>query len=82
MKKVKHTPNWVKPTKESSTIKAYAHDVRTNTLYIKFHSGGEYSYANVDEALFISMINALSLGSFFAKEIKAVPAAFPSIKLN
>jgi KTSC domain len=81
MKKKKYEPKWRKPMIESSNVAALAHDSKTETLYIRFHNGDEYSYNNVDEALYLKLSNAPSIGSFLNKEIIANKAAFPVAKI-
>jgi hypothetical protein len=72
---------------ESSQIEAVAHDPQTNTLGIRFHPnkkqkeagerGSEYHYANVDDVLFNSLRNAVSVGQHFGQYIKAYPDHYP-----
>ncbi len=61
------TMNWIKS--ESSQISHIAHDASTNTLHVKFHSGGHYSYANFPADKFEQFKNAPSHGQFLGKEI-------------
>lgn len=42
------------------------------TLYIRFHSGGLYSYSNVPPAVFLGLMNAPSLGKYFHANIRNV----------
>lgn len=42
------------------------------TLYIKFNSGGTYSYSNVPESVYRNLMNASSHGKFFQANIKNV----------
>jgi hypothetical protein len=50
---------------ESTTIKGIGH--RDSTLFLEFISGSVYSYANVNEALYLSILHASSVGKAFAK---------------
>jgi hypothetical protein len=62
---------------ESSMIEEIAyHD---NKLYVRFHNGNLYSYADVPKELFDEMFNAESIGKFFSANIKK---EFPFTKLE
>jgi len=54
--------------KQSSTIK----EVRwvDNFLYVTFHAGSTYEYADVPENIYNEFIQAESLGKYFAENIK------------
>lgn len=36
----------LQPVRRSSNVAATAHDPKTNTMYVQFHSGSVYSYPN------------------------------------
>ena len=54
----------------SSNIESVGHENRT--LYIRFHSGGLYSYSGVPESVYTALLNASSKGQFFHRNIKNV----------
>lgn len=69
---------------ESSQIGAIGHDPATNTLAMQFKSkkaAPVYHYANVDAAMFEALKTAESVGSHFAKEIKAFPEKYPCTRI-
>lgn len=53
---------------ESSNVAAIGY-LKPN-LYVRFHSGGEYKYSGVPEALFHDFMAADSKGGFLASHIK------------
>jgi hypothetical protein len=58
---------------ESSNITHVGHDPSTNTLHVRFKSGGNdahWSYADVPPEKHREMMDAPSKGSFFARNIK------------
>lgn len=62
----------------SSTIKSIGHDAKTKTLEVEFHGRGGargkiYRYTPVPTDTFADLINAPSVGSYFAKHIKNNP---------
>lgn len=55
----------------SSNIDILGYDRDTETLYVEFHSSGTvYTYTGVKESTFDLMVNADSVGSFYARHIK------------
>ena len=62
------TMNWI--NSESSQIEQIAHDPESNTLHVKFRTGGHYSYANFPADKFEKFKAAPSHGTFLGKEIK------------
>jgi hypothetical protein len=55
----------------SSNIDILGYDAKTETLYVEFHSSGTvYSYSGVKESTFDMLVNADSVGSFYARHIK------------
>ncbi len=55
---------------ESSNIAQVGYDRETQELRIRFHSGAEYTYANVPGVVFADLVDADSVGKFFNAEIK------------
>jgi KTSC domain-containing protein len=55
---------------KSSNIEALGHDGKMKILYVKFLSGGLYSYTPVDVSTFVKFMKAKSKGEFFHKHIK------------
>lgn len=53
---------------ESSNIRAVGW--QQNQLFVEFHNGGQYRYANVGESVFHDMLAADSKGHFLADRIK------------
>lgn len=54
----------------SSNLSSVAYDQDTRTLYIRFQSGGEYTYADVPVEVAQSLIRAASPGRFFNERVK------------
>ena len=66
---------------ESSQVAAIGYDAGSQTLAIKFRSGGStYHYDNVPASLFDDMQKAESVGSFFYKNIKPKSDLYPYTK--
>jgi hypothetical protein len=55
----------------SSNIAAVGYDESSRTLRVQFTSGRTYDYADVPPGLAVELLSALSIGSFFAREIRA-----------
>lgn len=53
---------------ESSNISAVGW--QNNQLFVRFHNGGEYKYANVPNSVFQAMMSAESKGHYLAVSIK------------
>jgi hypothetical protein len=77
----------LKPVK-SSQIEAIGYDKETNTLAIKFKSGGVYHYSNVTQKHYDDLAGkgkkaseSHSIGSHFYKHIKANREQFPFTRL-
>lgn len=66
----------------SSQIEAIGHDPATNTLGIKFKSGGTYHYENFTAADFKAFKEAPSVGSYFYKHIKTNREKWPFKRQN
>ena len=54
----------------SSNLKSIGYDSASCILEIEFHSGGIYQYLQVSHSVYTDLIEASSLGKFFAYEIK------------
>lgn len=52
----------------SSNLESVGYE--NNTLYIRFHSGGLYSYSNVPESVYQGLMTAGSHGRYFHYNIK------------
>ncbi|NQU99157.1 MAG: KTSC domain-containing protein [Parcubacteria group bacterium] len=55
---------------QSSNINSVGYDEESQTLEIKFRSGGTYQYYGVPKSLYIDFINASSIGRYFYRNIK------------
>lgn len=55
---------------ESSNITAIGYDADSKTMRVRFKSGGEYEYRDVDSRVFRSFMEAPSKGRFFAGSVK------------
>lgn len=56
----------------SSNISSIGYDETSQTLEIQFHSGGIYQYFGVPEYVHIELLQAPSIGSYFARNIRNV----------
>ena len=54
----------------SSNIRSIGYDSGSNTLEIKFHSGGVYQYFGVPESIYNALMHAPSHGSYFHRHIR------------
>lgn len=55
----------------SSNIDILGYDAESETLYVEFHSSPTvYSYSGVKESTYDMLVNADSVGSFYARHIK------------
>ena len=54
----------------SSQIKEFGYDAASNTLAVRFKSGGEYHYNGVPQETFDAMHKSSSIGSFLHTKIK------------
>jgi hypothetical protein len=54
----------------SSNLRSVGYDPRTSTLEVEFMHGGVYSYSNVPEDEYKSLMSASSHGSYFNANIK------------
>jgi hypothetical protein len=55
---------------ESSSIKKVGYDAEEKEMYIRFVSGFLYVFQAVPEELFDELVNADSVGSYFAVNVK------------
>lgn len=55
---------------KSSNIESIGYDVETKTLAVKFISGREYHYHDVDPRLHTELMAAPSIGKFFGEHIR------------
>lgn len=61
----------------SSNLAAVGYE--NGVLYIRFHSGGLYAYSHVPEQVYLDLMHASSLGSYFHTHIKDI---YPYHKVN
>lgn len=66
----------------SSDIAAMGFDPVMNELQIQFRTGRIYSYANVPQDLYNSLVTAPSIGSFFAQFIKKFPGLYACTRID
>lgn len=57
---------------ESSNIKAVGYDPEREVLQIDFLSGGSYRYSNVPQAIYDEILEAQTVGRYFATRIKGL----------
>ncbi len=60
----------IRQTVHSRNLKSVGYDPTLLILEIEFHSGNIYQYDKVPEDVYISLIEAASLGSFLHNHIK------------
>lgn len=53
---------------DSSDLESVGYE--NGTLYVRFHSGGIYSYSGVPERVYYDLMNAASKGKYFSAYIK------------
>ena len=58
------------PQKESSFIKTYRYDAEHSTLIIEMKNGKIYTYQEVPREVYESMLESVSAGSFFGKNVR------------
>jgi hypothetical protein len=61
---MRHTPV------ESSNLRSVGYDPATETLEVTFKQSGTYSYSNVPESVYKSLMSASSHGEYFDRHIK------------
>lgn len=57
---------------DSSNIRSVAYDKDTETLCVHFHNGGLYTYGDVDQEVYVSLVHAESVGKYLNQKIKGV----------
>ncbi|MES1245010.1 MAG: KTSC domain-containing protein [Acidobacteriota bacterium] len=62
----------------SSSVSSVGYDPETRTLELEFHSGSVYDYEEVPPEVFQALLEAPSVGRFFANEIRG---QYPSTRL-
>ena len=66
----------------SSQIQAIGFDAASNTLVVQFNNGSSYSYANVTQPVFDTIMAADSVGSTFHHLVRKNPQQFPYTKIS
>lgn len=56
---------------KSSQLQEVEYDSETSKLIVTFNNGSKYSYDDVPEKVFVELVSADSIGSFFNREIKS-----------
>ena len=56
----------------SSNIREISYDRGSQTLYVQFLHGGEYSYSGVPEDIYLGRLSAESVGSFLHQNVKGI----------
>jgi hypothetical protein len=64
---------------KSSLISAIGYDEAQKELTVELKKGGTYSYRPVPHAVYTAMLEAVSVGSFFLRNIKG---QYPHIKVS
>jgi hypothetical protein len=67
---------------ESSQISEVGYEEDTRILAIRFKTGAEYRYHNVDSDTHKHLLAAESVGRYFSSIIKAYPNRFPFRKVE
>lgn len=52
----------------SSNVNSVGYE--NSTLYVSFHNGGTYAYYNVPETIYHGLLDAPSVGQYFARYVK------------
>lgn len=55
---------------ESSLIAAIGYSDEKKELHVEFKKGGLYAYQGVPHAVFTAMMEAVSVGNFFLRNVK------------
>lgn len=55
---------------DSSMIYAVQYDTESKTLMVRFQNDSLYSYDDVEEEQYFDLINAPSIGTYFARNIR------------
>lgn len=62
-------PELIPPPKPSTNVLGIGYDKVTRILYISFKNTGIYSYADVPEKVYSSLLSANSIGHFIATQL-------------
>jgi len=65
----------------SSNIDSIGYDNSMNILLVEFKTGVLYQYENISSELYESLLNAKSIGKFFASNIKG-KYPYKEVKIN
>jgi len=65
----------------SSQIKKIGYDEEKKELFVTFHKGSTYKYSNVPMDLYLSLMSADSIGSYFIKNIKG-KTSYPFVLIS
>lgn len=57
---------------DSSNVQSVAFDEGTETLCVRFHNGGLYSYTTVDMEVYVDLVHAESVGVYLNQAVKGV----------
>lgn len=65
---------------KSSNLAQAGYDPQTQTLHVKFKSGGHYSYPNVSSLMYDAFLAAPSHGKWLNQHLIAYPERHPHTK--
>lgn len=57
---------------ESGNVKQVAYHPESETLMVRFHNGGLYSYDSADETTFVGLLSAASVGRYLNNVVKVL----------
>lgn len=60
-------------TEESTNVKQTFFDEKTQTICVKFHGGGLYSYIGGSMEIYMGLVHAPSVGKYLNNVVKALP---------
>jgi len=69
-KRRRRTPMRMVVVTDSTNIAAVGYSKTKSVLRVRFHDGSEYEYEQVPRTPFLSMMDAPSIGEYFAAHIK------------
>lgn len=55
---------------KSSNVESCGYDTGAKALFVKFHGGNTFKYANVPQDIYENLTGAESVGKYFAAHIK------------
>lgn len=61
------------PVEDSSNVHSLYWDDKTQTICVKFNSGGVYSYIGAPEQVYMDLRYATSVGQYLHRVVKAYP---------